>query len=121
MRCDSCAAKGGLTSYWPLTEEFWNKKNGMRRCRACQYELRNARLRERWAKDPAFRAKELEKQRQYTGEARTVISIKKARYYDERREELQAKAREHYAANREAIRARQRARYARKRAEARAA
>lgn len=42
MRCDSCYEKrrdvGG--AYWPVTEEFWSKTEGVQRCRACIREYK---------------------------------------------------------------------------------
>lgn len=36
LRCEACAHKGRPGgSYWPLTEEFWDHRRSMVRCRAC--------------------------------------------------------------------------------------
>ena len=34
LRCEVCS-HDRQQSYWPLTLEFWNPKQGMSRCRAC--------------------------------------------------------------------------------------
>jgi hypothetical protein len=33
-RCESCALNG-KASFWPLTSEFWDPRQGMLRCRSC--------------------------------------------------------------------------------------
>src|SRR5690349_12611752 len=39
LRCPDCSANGRTSVYWPLTEEFWDKRV-MTRCRACHAVLR---------------------------------------------------------------------------------
>jgi hypothetical protein len=44
LRCETCS-HDREQSYWPLTLEFWNPKQGMTRCRACWTALARDRRR----------------------------------------------------------------------------
>lgn len=35
LRCDVCVLVKAGSAWWPLTDEFWDKRHGMTRCRAC--------------------------------------------------------------------------------------
>ena len=35
LRCDVCVLIHNGSAWWPLTDEFWDKRHGMTRCRAC--------------------------------------------------------------------------------------
>lgn len=35
LRCDVCVLVKSGTAWWPLTDEFWDPRHGMTRCRAC--------------------------------------------------------------------------------------
>ena len=35
LRCDVCVLAKDGSIWWPLTDEFWDKRHGMSRCRAC--------------------------------------------------------------------------------------
>lgn len=109
LRCPDCMASRHGTTYWPLTDEFWDKRN-MKRCRAChrtqnrkweraQYEKRGSRYHKR----RAYVA-------QYRKDARRAKQVYMDAYYWQDPEKQRAKARAHYAANRDDILARRRAR-----------
>lgn len=52
-RCGECADRT-VAAFWPLTDEFWDKRKTMRRCRSCQ-KVREARIaRERYLADTTF-------------------------------------------------------------------
>ncbi len=55
LRCPRCAEKK-VASFWPLTDEFWDK-NRMSSCRACERERQRDAKRLRYQTDPAFRAR----------------------------------------------------------------
>lgn len=110
LRCEDCRRKG-RASFWPITLEFWQPQWGWSRCRACWMERKAARNRERWANDPAFRAKKLELNREHRRAMARVM-------YRQRWEQLRAdpvKYEAYLAARRE----RQRAASARYRAKQR--
>lgn len=50
MKCESCFARRGRHpggSYWPLTLEFWDPREGLQRCRACIAEDKRNKEKER--------------------------------------------------------------------------
>jgi len=112
MQCPDCAAAGGLTSYWPLTSEFWDRRN-MSRCRACNLARKRRKAHEAYWADP-----ETERQRaaEYSRKHHALILLKKRLRYAEDPAKDNARSREYREANRDARRAYARAYYARNRA-----
>jgi hypothetical protein len=97
-RCESCVAKGGATSWWPLTEEFWIKSAGMTRCRACWHEhYRRQNVARRRASPELTRAHDRARYRRN----RRVLLIKRREYYDRNRDYIRAKAKERYERRRD--------------------
>ena len=111
LRCPDCAARGQHTSYWPLTDEFWDR-HMMARCRACERARLNRRDREKYAADPAERARRNAAARAYRAESADVLRIKKR----QRRPLEAARSRARYWADPEKRRARQRELYAARKA-----
>lgn len=127
VRCDWCANHTGRTAtYWPLTDEFWDRKS-MARCRACLRIQKNRRDRARYATDMAWRARRQQGSREYRAVAGDVIALKRRgnvdvslrakrrywldperhratarRYYDSHREEIKEKRKAAYWATRRA-------------------
>lgn len=123
IRCDDCAKTGHLTSYWPLTDEFWDRHN-MARCRACHLARRRRKDHETYWKNEVRRAQKAEDSRLYRVEAAEAIRIKRRtedhRARDRRGSSLRywadpdakrAKARAYYRRNRDEIVAKRRERY----------
>jgi hypothetical protein len=65
LRCEHCTYNRGL-SYWPITEEFWDRKR-MSRCRACwkTYEHNRLDVRRRERKTAREAAEAAERRRAY--------------------------------------------------------
>lgn len=136
MRCPDCPARVS-PRWWPLTEEFWDRRN-LARCRACNRELKRARDRasERrrdyirsWRREAvhaialynrdyyeANKDRILAQVADYAERNRERIAAKRRERYLRKREELLAQKRAHYEANRESILAQRRAAYAAKKA-----
>lgn len=75
LRCPDCAKRGGQC-FWPLTDEFWQKRAGMQRCRACM-NARDARLhRQAYARNVPLRERRREYNRKYRAANRPVARIK---------------------------------------------
>lgn len=92
-RCESCVAKGGATSWWPLADEFWDKRAGMLRCRACWLDKwRRDDTARRRANPEATRAYDRARYRRN----RKVIAVKRREFYERNRETILAKARARY-------------------------
>ena len=87
MWCPDCAAKHGLTSFWPISDEYWDVQRGLARCRAC------------WAE----KKRREEKGRRAT-KREELIAANKA-YYQENRELLRWKQNQYKAARRAATQA----------------
>jgi ribosomal protein S27AE len=83
------------------------------RCYQNQYQ--RTWKRNRYQSDPEFRAKNVERSRQYRKEAARGIRLRGAAYRQENRERLAARRREWYQANRETVLAKQRVIDARRR------
>lgn len=120
-RCDDCARRGNTTCYWPLTEEFWDRKV-MTRCRACHLAKRRIRDHATYWSKPEVRAKKLAESQAYRREAAHSIQIKRkirqprdselARiYYWSDPEGQRAKSRAYYHRNRDRILEKRRAGY----------
>jgi hypothetical protein len=90
LRCESCVANGQTACYWPLTDEFWNRRE-MVRCRACNRSKKNARDRAR-----GRTAAVIARVRLYRDEAREIINFKERLRYAERREQINARRRARY-------------------------
>lgn len=124
LRCDGCAGTANTASYWPLTDEFWDRRH-MTRCRACHAVARRQRDKAKYQADLAFRELRKAQSRAYRAESAGVISIKrkakkaldaaqsKARYWDNPDME-RAKSRAYYERNRDAILEKRRANYRKK-------
>lgn len=112
-RCGDCAQKAA-ECFWPLTEEFWDRKRTMRRCRSCQKALDARNFRARYANDPGYRERQKAKGRRYHRETAHARSI-----YDQQRwQEVLAMDEVDRKAIRDKAAVRQRAYRARKRAAA---
>ena len=133
-KCHDCVGKGS-GHWWPLTSEFWDRRN-MARCRACTRELK--RIRERhsprkreyiaqWRREAAHaialynrdyyeanRDRILAQVADYAERNEDRIRARRQERYRRQREEILAKKRAYYAANREVIKAKSAARYAAK-------
>lgn len=59
-RCESCKLKGRTRYYWPLTAEFFDYRQGMNRCIACQREYRAAQQRKR-RQNPEIRERDVQR------------------------------------------------------------
>ena len=98
FRCAECASQN-TPCYWPLTDEFWDKRAGMGRCRACWLVY--------WRRKAAqARAADIDLQRardraRYRANRR-VLLIKRRAYYEANRDAILAKARARYEARRAA-------------------
>lgn len=102
--CPSCARQGDGAYYWPLTEEFWNWKKTLTKCRACLKEEDRAKARKRWKKSEKYRAyrrKYLEEYRKVAGDAiklrqnmwRESMKADPVRYEEHKRKQREASAR----------------------------
>lgn len=59
-RCPSCTTKARSVRFWPLTEEFWDKRR-MTICRACIGEEKRAHTRRKYRVSAAARARSSER------------------------------------------------------------
>jgi hypothetical protein len=66
-RCGDCAAKA-IDCFWPLTDEFWDRKRTMRRCRSCQKNRDARRSRELYRKSPQYRENQRRAAKRYAEE-----------------------------------------------------
>lgn len=74
-RCGECADRT-VAAFWPLTDEFWDKRKTMRRCRSCQ-KAREARIaRERYLTDTTVRERRRASARKYRLETLASQRIK---------------------------------------------
>lgn len=101
MWCATCAAKGS-TSYWPITEEFWYRRN-LTQCRACILEQKRRAAKEAYWRDPETERRRVAAYKAATAE---VQALKRSHRWSELTE-----------AQREAYRSYRRARYVRRRDE----
>ena len=76
-RCGSCVALDEA-SFWPLTDEFWDKKRGMLRCRACWRALDRQASRQRHASSEEIRAHKRAYSRRYRAQNKRVQHLKDA-------------------------------------------
>lgn len=111
LRCPDCSKRGQANHFWPLTDEFWNRRQ-MQRCLACAAVRRRQRDRARYWTNAEARARDLAQARRYKAEAGETIKVKRWVYYWSNADRERQRSREHYHANREAILARRRARAA---------
>jgi hypothetical protein len=81
MYCEDCDTEKTGATFWPLTEEFWDKNN-MQRCRACKARKNAAHIRERRRTDPEFLARQLEASK---NNRRAKNAIYNQRYRNRRR------------------------------------
>lgn len=121
VRCDSCRKRGRTNHYWPLTDEFWNKK-WMTRCRACHLDQRRKKDHATYWANPEYRERKRQEAARYRIEAGAGIKVKKRlrhaidarqsriRYWDDP-EAARAKARDYYWRHRDAILVKRRASY----------
>jgi hypothetical protein len=54
-----------VACFWPLTDEFWDRKHGMKRCRACHRARDAARGRARYLASTTVRERKREASRRY--------------------------------------------------------
>jgi hypothetical protein len=73
MRCADCATNH-RACYWPLTEEFWDTRHGLSRCRACWRDRMTAQKRAQYRRDPE---KFVERSRVNRASSRDVQRIKR--------------------------------------------
>lgn len=92
-RCESCVSRGGTTSWWPLTDEYWIKSAGMNRCKACWHDkYRRDNIAKRRADPELTRAHDRARYRAN----RATLLIKRREYYERRHDYIRAKAKERY-------------------------
>ncbi len=101
-RCDACTERGEGMRFWPLTEEYWNHRRGMARCRACWLAFDRQKAREYRA---THREARLAYERERYRANRRVYLIKRREYYERRKDYIRAKARERYYARKAAAQA----------------
>lgn len=77
FRCGDCAQKEEAR-FWPLTDEFWDKRRGMLRCRACWRDLDRRVSRERHASSEEVRERKRRYSKRYRTENRRVQHLKDA-------------------------------------------
>lgn len=90
MRCDDCYEKS-MPSHWPLTLEFWNKRN-LQRCKACEHERDLSQKRLKYANDPVYREERKAERRRYFQENKHTEMIKhvpRKREWERRKREAQ--------------------------------
>lgn len=98
-RCGDCAARNEAR-FWPLTDEFWDKRKSMRRCRSCQKSLEAKRARESYQSDTAVRERRRLAARRYRAQTLASQRIKAKTKWEaikadpERYEANKARARE---------------------------
>jgi hypothetical protein len=110
-RCGDCAAKA-IDCFWPLTDEFWDRKRTMRRCRSCQKNRDARRSRELYRKSPQYRENQRRAAKRYaeeTVDARRIYERQRWQDVKEMDEEDRALVRAKAAARQRAYRARKRA------------
>ena len=99
-QCETCR------DWWPITQEFWYPRWGMRRCRACVKAARNDHQNARYRNEPAFREAKLAAAKLTAWKDRVtkpgLIAERKLAYYYRNRERILAGQRERYAARRRA-------------------
>ena len=77
-RCDGCASRG-MARFWPLDDdEAWDKKRGMKRCRACWRALDRRTSRERHASSEEVRRRKAAYSRRYRADNKRVQHLKDA-------------------------------------------
>lgn len=111
LRCTNCASRGGVTSYWPLTEEFWNPRN-LARCKGCNLaKKRQAAKAAYWADPETHR----HLARRYYRQHAKVLQLKGRVRHAENRDKDNARSKAYQEAHRAEIRAYRRAYYAKNR------
>jgi hypothetical protein len=63
-RCESCVDKH-QACFWPLVDEFWDRKRGMQRCRACFREADRARARRYYLENSTAKERKALHERHY--------------------------------------------------------
>jgi hypothetical protein len=92
-RCSNCVSRGGTTSWWPLTDEYWIKSAGMTRCRACWLDkYRRDNIAKRRADPELTRAYDRARYRLN----RTTILIKRREFYRLNKAAIRATAKARY-------------------------
>ena len=74
-RCGDCADRN-RECFWPLTDEFWDRKRTMRRCRSCQAALDARRARERYHRSTTVQERKREASRRYHRATRQAQRIR---------------------------------------------
>lgn len=110
MRCGDCMKRSGSTHYWPLDDEFWDKRN-LQRCRACHQHRRNQQDREKYWSDVAWREQRKASAKRTRDEDKSTVQVKRAARYAANIDEERARKRADYQAHRDARLAQSRERY----------
>lgn len=76
LRCETCAIAGRAERYWPLTEEFWDKRR-MARCRACEKRRLSQNAKARRRNDVALANRIRERNRLYQQRNRDILNWKR--------------------------------------------
>lgn len=74
-RCEDCVRRA-RACFWPLADEFWDYRRGMRRCRACYRAHDAARARARYRGDTTFRERRRSASRRYHAATRAAQRIR---------------------------------------------
>jgi hypothetical protein len=77
FRCAECARRNRSERFWPLTDEYWDRHRGMRRCRACLAANDSRLRRARFAKDPERRRAQTRAYRRATRDAQRIKAAAK--------------------------------------------
>lgn len=75
LRCPDCASLG-RSCFWPLTDEYWDKRRGFRRCRACQGALDARRAKARYLSNTTARERKREASRRYYAATRQAQRLR---------------------------------------------
>ncbi|MCC6311385.1 MAG: hypothetical protein IT345_10765 [Trueperaceae bacterium] len=94
-QCDYCL------EYWPIDQEFWYPKHGMRACRGCLREMKKTKLAVRRL-DPEKRARDREGSYENRELKKDMYREAQQAWYVRNRERLLAEKRAKYRAEREA-------------------
>lgn len=114
LRCANCSERGGVTAFWPITEEFWNPRN-LKRCKACNLALKRQKAKAAYWADPETHRRLAHDY--YRRHAKVIRLKQRARhaqnpaadwerskaYQEAHRDALRAYRRAYYAKNRERI------------------
>jgi hypothetical protein len=72
LRCDDCSMEKAGPRFWPLTLEFWQPAQGLRRCRACLAVRRSVRDRARFSADADLRERKRLASKEYRQTMRKI-------------------------------------------------